>query len=239
MRLLIAEAPQRRLFRIVSDSGIFRHDGGWIGRCNEKKIERQDLFWSRLKLANRSREVESSKRLMNKHRPAGSSDDPRYRNSSAMRPKLVPALPTFHRVDGSATIELLSPFTQTQKRCISALKRKLTRVCVPVQLLNGNALFVCDSDVDGIKGDLQLATARRNVLGRGRVQFDRRSPGFPNERSIRRNHGCLAVVHGQNAQSEGMRADGCQVHFDRRSHTGVAPCSPRMCGNDSSGSGGC
>src|SRR3979490_315388 len=44
MRLLVAEAPQRRLFRVASKRSVLGHDGFRIAGANQKYIERQGIF---------------------------------------------------------------------------------------------------------------------------------------------------------------------------------------------------
>src|ERR1022692_1445909 len=93
MRLLIAKTPQGWQFGITRQSGVFRHDSPRVSRDNNKNVERKRRSGrDGMKAAFSAGEIERAERLMEKHRPAGSPDQPRNRNTAAMHSQLIAAL---------------------------------------------------------------------------------------------------------------------------------------------------
>src|SRR5712692_1969704 len=117
MRLLIAEAPQRRHLGTSSQPRVFRHDGRGVARSHEKNIERQSAFWTcRQEFALLSGKIKRTKWLMDEHGPAGSADEPWNRNASAMCRELVTALSTAHAIRRAAAVELRPAFSEAEQR---------------------------------------------------------------------------------------------------------------------------
>src|SRR4029077_1763490 len=89
--------------------------------CENVARQRRIGCWGR-KLSRGSREIECAERLVEINSPALRADNPRNRNSSAVRRKLIAALAAAHLVRHAATIELWSAFAESEQRRISGEK---------------------------------------------------------------------------------------------------------------------
>ena len=121
-----------------SETSVFGHDCRGIAGNGKENVERKSsLRTGRKKLALRTGEVESAERLVNKHRPAGRSDDPGNGYSASVSGELVAALAGNHAVDRTTTIELRPALSEAQQRCVSGCEADHTGVSIPGECLDG------------------------------------------------------------------------------------------------------
>src|SRR5947209_8389579 len=131
-----------------------------------------------------AREVESTERLVNEHRPSGSTDDPGNRNTAAVSSELIPALAAAHLVDRIAAIELRPAFTQAEQRRIPGYKRQRSCLRIDAKLLDQSCARVRDTKRRWVRINFNTNFAAFDLLTSKRAAElgDRFSPVISYER---------------------------------------------------------
>ena len=193
VRLLVAEAPQRRQFRPPGEARPLAHDHRRILGCHHEQIDRQS---ERRDVRRRRRgrraassagyvcrrgqefalvagEVEAPVRLVDIHGPPAGPNQPRDGNAAAEVAQVVAPGAAHHAFGIAAAIELRAAFAQPQDR--SGAGRKVTSACLFVDpdLLHPVALGRLDREGQRIGREHHPQIPQLDVL-RARGSAERR-----------------------------------------------------------------
>src|SRR5258708_7723209 len=103
---------------------VLGHNRCRLARADEENVERQRrrrAGW--LEFAFRPGKIERAKRLVDKHSPALSSDEPGNGDASAVGAELIAALAAPHAVSGPAPVELRTTLAETKQWCVARGER--------------------------------------------------------------------------------------------------------------------
>src|SRR5882724_2737604 len=95
-------------------TGVFGHDGRWLIGSDDKYFQGRWMVGSfRREFSLLSCKVESSVRVVDEHRPPGSTDNPGNGHACAMCPQLVATLAIACVVDKAVAVELRPTFSKS------------------------------------------------------------------------------------------------------------------------------
>ena len=177
---------------MAGEPRVLGHDDGGLARSHDEEIERQRRGRSgRLEPALRAGEVERAEGLVDEHRPAARADQPGDGDASAVRAKLVAALPAAHAVVGSAPVELRAAFAETEQRRLACRERNGARLRIDPQPLDG---FAADGEPERVGREVDAQRAVLNGPRAGVADFgERRTPRGSDQRAVR-GHGRNAAI---------------------------------------------
>ena len=123
MRLLVAQGPERRHFRISGDLGILPQNSGGLDGGDDKDIERKRILAvGRAEPALWATEIEGAQRRVDEHAPARGADQKLDGHASAVRPEMIATLPAQHLVEIAAAVELGAALAETEEQAVARVE---------------------------------------------------------------------------------------------------------------------